>query len=49
MVLGDATRKSYILQYAPDGVVKMDGGESLQQRDPDRQYFVVQNGLPVDA
>ena len=52
----DAVRKTYILQYAPDGAVKLEGDPSdgaettrvrIPQDDPDRQYFVVENGMPV--
>lgn len=36
------TRRSYILQYAPDGVVAHDpfSGETRLANDPERQYFV---------
>lgn len=36
------TRKSYILQYAPDGVVAVDrlSGERRPANDPARQYFI---------
>ena len=35
------TRKSYILQYAPDGaVVHETDGRSALANDPDRQYYV---------
>ncbi|MBL8772312.1 MAG: phytanoyl-CoA dioxygenase family protein [Phenylobacterium sp.] len=43
--LGDAVRKAYILQYAPDGaVVVLPDGQRLPQTDPDRQFFVLQGG-----
>lgn len=40
--LTNGTRKSYILQYAPDGVVAFDaaGGAGKPANDPARQYFV---------
>jgi len=36
------TRKAYILQYAPDGIVAYSRGENspMPQSDPERQYFV---------
>ena len=50
----DAVRKTYILQYAPDGAVKLGGdpfagGEParITQDDPDRQYLVVERGVPI--
>ena len=45
--LTDAPRKSYILQYAPDGAVRLDDEGSVTQDDPDRQYLVLQHGRPV--
>jgi ectoine hydroxylase-related dioxygenase (phytanoyl-CoA dioxygenase family) len=37
----DATRKAYILQYAPDGaVVRTDDGSAVAQHDPERQYRI---------
>lgn len=45
--LTDQTRKSYILQYAPDGVVKVDKGLKLPQNDPERQFFVLRDGQRV--
>ncbi|MEQ8839356.1 MAG: phytanoyl-CoA dioxygenase family protein [Acidimicrobiales bacterium] len=45
-------RKAYILQYAPDGAVKLDGDpttgadpQRVRQDDPDRQYLVVRRGV----
>jgi len=40
--LTDQTRRAYILQYAPDGVVAVNpfSGETGYANDPDRQYFV---------
>ncbi len=40
--LTDHTRRAYILQYAPDGVLAYPRGASqgVPQNDPDRQYFV---------
>ncbi|MEZ5244479.1 MAG: phytanoyl-CoA dioxygenase family protein [Acidimicrobiales bacterium] len=50
----DAVRKTYILQYAPDGAVKLDGDPAagaepvrIPQDDPHRQYVVVEQGVPV--
>lgn len=50
----DAVRKTYILQYAPDGAVKLDGDPfasgdpaRIPQDDPDRQYLVVERGVPI--
>jgi ectoine hydroxylase-related dioxygenase (phytanoyl-CoA dioxygenase family) len=50
----DAVRKTYILQYAPDGAVKLEGDPTsaatpmrVRQDDPDRQYLVVEQGFPV--
>ena len=36
------TRRSYILQYAPDGVIAVDpfSGETKAANDPERQYYV---------
>jgi ectoine hydroxylase-related dioxygenase (phytanoyl-CoA dioxygenase family) len=36
------TRRSYILQYAPDGVVAYDpfNGQTRLANDPERQFFV---------
>ena len=47
--LTDAVRKSYILQYAPDGAVcRSDADErSGLQNDPARQYEVLRGGEPV--
>jgi phytanoyl-CoA hydroxylase len=49
----DDVRKTYILQYAPDGAVTLDGDPTtghepvrLRQDDPDRQYVVVERGMP---
>ena len=40
--LTSETRRSYILQYAPDGVVALDplSGENKPANHPDRQYYV---------
>ena len=46
-------RKAYILQYAPDGAVARRGGPAgppgspEPQNDPDRQFVVARDGLPV--
>ena len=38
--LTNAVRKSYILQYAPDGAVAFPGDAPMPQNDPARQYLV---------
>ena len=45
----ETTRKSYILQYAPDGaeVIAVDSGLRTPQRDRQRQFLVVADGRPV--
>lgn len=44
------TRKAYILQYAPDGVRRLDDSELAgYQDDPERQYLVLSGGEPVDG
>lgn len=50
----DGVRKTYILQYAADGAEKLDGEptddrppERIPQDDPERQYLVVDDGMPV--
>ncbi|MEM8768112.1 MAG: phytanoyl-CoA dioxygenase family protein, partial [Pseudomonadota bacterium] len=46
--LTDGIRKSYILQYAPDGaVVHPRDGEPQAASDPDRQFFVLSHGTPA--
>lgn len=44
-------RKSYILQYAPDGVSLRSGDEAgpVLQDDPERQYLVLSDGLPAQS
>ena len=49
-----AVRKTYILQYAPDGAVVLEGDPAagpptneVVQDDPGRQYHVVRDGEPV--
>jgi len=44
--LTDSARKSYILQYAPDGAVLQgaDDRDGVTQNDPDRQYMVLRDG-----
>ncbi len=49
----DDVRKAYIVQYAPDGAVALRGdptdgpGRPEPQDDPERQFFVLRDGLPV--
>lgn len=44
----DATRKSYIVQYAPDGAVVVDAeGRHTPQTDPARQFQVLSGGTAV--
>jgi len=50
------SRKTYILQYAPDGVEALQGDPAagpprrrIAQDDPSRQYVVLRDGLPVGA
>ena len=47
----DDVRKSYILQYAPDGnqLMQPDGSPGPMCNDETRQYFVTQNGEPSIA
>jgi phytanoyl-CoA hydroxylase len=47
--LTDGERQAYILQFAHDPSVMLskDGGASVPQDDPDRQFLVVKNGQPV--
>jgi phytanoyl-CoA hydroxylase len=47
--LTDDTRKSYIVQYAPEGARQRTADESslVPQDDPERQYVVLQGGDPV--
>jgi ectoine hydroxylase-related dioxygenase (phytanoyl-CoA dioxygenase family) len=49
--LTDAVRKSYILQYAPDGACTRSEDERKNgpQDDPARQYLVLRDGEPVDV
>jgi ectoine hydroxylase-related dioxygenase (phytanoyl-CoA dioxygenase family) len=48
--LTDATRKAYILQYAPDGALALKGQppappqERIAQDDPDRQFVILRRG-----
>jgi ectoine hydroxylase-related dioxygenase (phytanoyl-CoA dioxygenase family) len=46
----DDVRKSYILQYAPEGSMRdpRDGAPELCNA-PDRQFYVARNGAPVSA
>lgn len=50
----DGVRKTYILQYAPDGAERLDGEPDddaaptrVLQNDPDRQYLILDQGRPV--
>jgi ectoine hydroxylase-related dioxygenase (phytanoyl-CoA dioxygenase family) len=45
----DAVRKSYILQYAPDGAEAIDTttGTRIRQDDPTRQFSVLRDGVAV--
>jgi ectoine hydroxylase-related dioxygenase (phytanoyl-CoA dioxygenase family) len=45
----DAVRKSYILQYAPDGAEAVDtaSGTRIRQDDPTRQFPVLRDGVAV--
>lgn len=52
----DTARKTYILQYAPDGVEALQGDPAagppsrrVVQDDPERQYVVLRSGIPVGA
>ena len=47
--ISGSTRKSYIVQYAPDGALQRVADEPtvLAQNDPDRQYLVLRGGAPV--
>ena len=52
--VGDAVRRTYILQYAPDGAEVLEGDPAagppagrVRQDDPARQYPVVVDGEPV--
>jgi ectoine hydroxylase-related dioxygenase (phytanoyl-CoA dioxygenase family) len=45
--LSSAARKSYIVQFAPDGARAVDGEALVPQDDPQRQYFVLRDGQPV--
>jgi ectoine hydroxylase-related dioxygenase (phytanoyl-CoA dioxygenase family) len=46
----DDVRKSYILQYAPDGSLRYPRDGAPEPCDvPARQFFVVQSGVPVPA
>lgn len=45
--LSDGVRKSYIVQFAPDGARAVDGDTLVPQDDPARQFFVLRGGEPV--
>jgi hypothetical protein len=43
-------RKSYIVQYAPDGAVhRSEDRELVAQNDAERQYRVLSDGLGLDV
>ena len=46
--LSQGVRKSYIVQYAPDGAMRRSDTDptTTPQNDPDRQYVVLYDGLP---
>lgn len=43
------TRKAYILQYAPDGVImrQNENDPGTHQSDEERQFFVIKDGIPI--
>ncbi len=46
----DGVRKAYIVQFAPDGAVMLQGDEEpVPQTAPDRQYPILQGGRPLAA
>jgi len=45
--LSRGVRKSYIVQFAPDGARAIEGDTLVSQDDPARQFFVSRNGRPV--
>ena len=45
--LSHAVRKSYIVQFAPDGARAIDGEALVSQDDPARQFFVTRGGRAV--
>ncbi len=45
--LSGAVRKSYIVQFAPDGARAVDGETLVPQDDPERQFLVLRGGEPV--
>jgi ectoine hydroxylase-related dioxygenase (phytanoyl-CoA dioxygenase family) len=45
--LSSQVRKSYIVQFAPDGARAVDAGAFVPQDDPARQFFVVRGGRHV--
>jgi ectoine hydroxylase-related dioxygenase (phytanoyl-CoA dioxygenase family) len=45
--LSSAVRKSYIVQFAPDGANAIDGETLVPQDDAARQYFVLKDGAHV--
>jgi ectoine hydroxylase-related dioxygenase (phytanoyl-CoA dioxygenase family) len=40
-----SVRKAYILQYAPEGAFTIKDGIRARQDDPERQFFVLKNGV----
>lgn len=45
--LSGAVRKSYIVQFAPEGAKAVDGDALVPQDDPARQFVVLEGGRPV--
>jgi ectoine hydroxylase-related dioxygenase (phytanoyl-CoA dioxygenase family) len=45
--LSGGVRKSYIVQFAPDGARAIDGDALVPQDDPLRQFFVLKGGQPI--
>ena len=45
--LSGRVRKSYIVQFAPEGARAIDGDALVSQDDPARQFFVLRDGRPV--
>jgi ectoine hydroxylase-related dioxygenase (phytanoyl-CoA dioxygenase family) len=45
--LSQGVRKSYIVQFAPDGARAVEGEHLVSQDDPERQFFVLRGGKPV--
>jgi hypothetical protein len=45
--LSGGVRKSYIVQFAPDGACAIDGDARVPQDDPLRQFSVLKDGQPI--